>query len=62
MFAKVLWSGNLNKEFWLSSRCCENAFVIGCSMPSPTHPKRGGGGGERKRKKERPVTLFAEAC
>jgi len=29
VFAKVLWSENLNKEFWLSTRCCETAAVVG---------------------------------
>jgi len=29
VFAKVLWSGNLKKEFWLSSGCCETAAVVG---------------------------------
>jgi hypothetical protein len=57
VFAKVLWSGNLNKEFWLSSGCCKNAAVIGCSAPLKKKRRRRG-----RKKKERPVTLFGEAC
>ena len=51
------------KVFCLSAGCCENASVIGCSLPPPPFFLGGGGGKKGKeKKKERPVTLFAEGC
>ena len=28
VFSKMVWSGNLKKEFWLISGCCETAAIL----------------------------------